>query len=207
MHQDRQSSFKLQVAYLLVAMFAVLNFMPVDFPYIHTHDHPVYDSDDHDVCRAAGWTFAITMAWYFSMMISLLRNKHATEQSWGQRLLIYPNIVIGIVGMLGCIAVYRSFWNHSEEGFIQWMGWLNGSVLTVITVYCITIVQHPLAEGLRYAWSILFFTTGPFLLLLMALAFFEGQFIVAGLTVLILIPFLWGILELKSWATKEPYKF
>eukprot|EP01114_Cavostelium_apophysatum_P009798 TRINITY_DN23061_c0_g1_i1.p1 TRINITY_DN23061_c0_g1~~TRINITY_DN23061_c0_g1_i1.p1 ORF type:complete len:208 (+),score=4.97 TRINITY_DN23061_c0_g1_i1:28-651(+) len=206
--QKDSNSLQLQFSQLLLAVFAVLNFLPLDFPFRHTHeDIPRYHTDDHDVCRAAAWLFVILLAWYFVLLLSLIRTKHAIDSTWGQRLLIYPNLIIGVVGILGCIAVFRSFYSHSDEAFSQWMSFLNGSVLTVILVYNVTLIRNPLKERLRYAWKLLVSTSVFFLTVIICVSIYEYQWYVAGICAAILLPFFGGALELRSIATKEPYKF
>jgi len=104
--QNETPLAKFNFSLALLAGFAVINFLPIEFPFRHTHPHTVrYDTDgelahcglalikvDHDVCRAAIYQFVILLMWYFSLLVSLIRNKHAVDSAWGMRLMIYPNV-------------------------------------------------------------------------------------------------------------------
>lgn len=51
------------------------------------------------------------------------------------------------------------------------------------------------------------FVSIPILASLVGLYIYEEQLLAAGFVFIIFVPFLWAAVELKSWATKEPYKF
>eukprot|EP01119_Soliformovum_irregulare_P008562 TRINITY_DN21678_c0_g1_i1.p1 TRINITY_DN21678_c0_g1~~TRINITY_DN21678_c0_g1_i1.p1 ORF type:complete len:211 (-),score=27.69 TRINITY_DN21678_c0_g1_i1:111-743(-) len=201
-------NIKLQITYGLLGIFAIILALPVDFPFKENHTHaPRYRSDDHDVCRAHGWMFLLFMAWYASLVVHIIRSRHAMQQAWAVRLLIYPNLIVGILGFSAMIALYGTYVRHSEEGYTTTMGLLNGGLLAVITVFSVVIAMNPLAENLKYGWNTLAFSTGVFLFLNIALSAYESQWYLAIISGLILAPFTLGMLELSSKATKEPYKF
>jgi len=205
--QREKQSLGFQLCFALIAVYAVLNILPTDFPYHHTHTTPVYDRDDHDVCRAISWTFVICLLWYFSLMIGIFRTKHALESNWGQRLLIYPNLIIGVVGMLGCFALYNSFKSHSEEAYAHWMSLLNGAVLAVNLVYLYTISANAASQGFRYGWNLIVFTSGLYLTMLAVMYFVEEQVYASLYMMGTIVALGFGAIEMRSWANKEPYKF
>jgi len=195
----------LQFSYVLLVGFAILELLPTDFPYRHTHDGPVYHQDDHDVCRAAGWMFGILNVWYFTIMFRILFNPHAIKQKWAERLLIYPNLLVAIVGLAGVAALISSYFNHSEETFLMVMGLLNGVLLLVISLFSLTVATNALEEGLSYGWSILAYTTGPFLMVVAGISVYEEQHYVTAFALITLLPFLLGIFQESKRATKKPF--
>jgi len=205
--KDVIKNSKVNWSYILLGVLAFLFVLPLDFPLRHTHEYVVYHEDDHDVCRAAGWLFGLIIFWYFMLMVSVVSTRHALEQTWAQRLLIYPNILMGLLGLIAVSFLYASLTNHSDEGFARVMGTLNGMVLGVNIFYCWTIINNPLSEGYRYGWSILFYSTGTFLLLLTGLSIYEYQWYVTMFSIVITVPFILGFSEISTFANKIPYKF
>jgi hypothetical protein len=132
MIENRPGGSLLQLTFYLLSFVAFLVIIPIDFPFVHTHSGPRYHEDDHDVCRSLGWMFGVLLAWYATIMALLLKNHHAMQQAWAHRLVIYPNLIVAVMGLLSVYILYWSFQNHSEEAFTYSLGFINGIVMLVI---------------------------------------------------------------------------
>jgi len=195
-------NFKINLSIYLTIAFAFLLLFPIDFPFRHTHHHARYHEDDHDVCRSSGWLFGILLVWYFVMLLILLSQKRIIQNEWAQRLILYPNFVVSIIGLLGISYLLYSYNTHSEEGFVTTMGILNGCVLLTIVLFNKTISDNPLKGGMIYAWNILFYPPAFFLTLFFGLSLYEKQWYTGGITFLIVVPHIWGYMDVKKDANK-----
>eukprot|EP01118_Nematostelium_gracile_P014733 TRINITY_DN580_c0_g1_i1.p1 TRINITY_DN580_c0_g1~~TRINITY_DN580_c0_g1_i1.p1 ORF type:complete len:208 (-),score=20.98 TRINITY_DN580_c0_g1_i1:109-732(-) len=198
---------KLEITLLSMFGLAFLLAFPIDFPLQHTHEGPVYHEDDHDVCRAAGWIFGLLLFFYVHLTISLFWNRHALEQTWAQRLLVWPNLFMGVIGFTACMVLLASYSTHDDHAFTRTLGILNGLVLGLNTFYCMTIIQNPLAEGFKYGWTFFVFPTSVFLILLFFGSIWEKQYYLTVIAGLIFVPFMLGSMDAKKQAKNEPYKF
>jgi len=206
--EETSSRKQLRTAVALLGIFALLNAIPMDFPYRHLHDgKPRYNEDDHDVCRVSGWLFVVNLIWYFSLVLSLALNRHAVSQHWALRLLLYPNLVVSCVGLFAMYVLYQSYSNHSEEGFATTMGFLNGMMLAVICIFYNSILENPLKENLRYGRTLIQNTALPFLLVGVVLCYRERQWYVMAILSVIAALFLSGLAKVRKTATQEPYRF
>ncbi len=139
--------------------------------------------------------------------MQLFLNKHAISQAWAQRMLMYPNMLLAIVALVGTFALYQAVSTHSETSFAITMNLLDGTMILMISLMEYNIVKNPLSEGLKYGWEFLFRATIPASLILLVVSWIEQQWWVAYFAALKGILSLIGIFEVRKIAKREPYKF
>jgi len=195
---------KIRLVYSCLAALGVLFVLPFDFPLYHWHNRPTYHEDDHDVCRAAGWIFGSVLLWYVMILYLLVKSRFPLSYEWGRQLLIYPTLVVSLIGVVALVLLLYTFYiAHSERAFSNILNSLNGIILLTNLYLVHTIVKNALSESHRYAWDILFRSTLVFLLTMIVLAAREKQWYVASYTGLLLPVFVWGFLESKPLMKKQ----
>jgi len=176
------------------------------FPFIHNTIPLRYNVlDDHELCTVAGWSFFILCIWYIVLMYWLFKGAYFNTD-WGQRLLIYPNLILAVVGFFGIIALFSTYSSHDDEGFARILNIMNAIMIFINTYYCHQIGTKTISLEHKYGFQAVVNTTGIFLIAWSIEAYILRQWwLLAALVPHIFLVFR-AYQQLSPKCTKIPFK-